>query len=192
MKSNLLTRREWILGSFEMAAMHQVLLAHKHAVHAAQAVVNGDPVVFEYLDSSAARTLAALAAEIIPSDDGPGATEAGAVYFIDRALATFDAEKREHYEAGLRQTEVLRAKLFPGSANVEGLSREQRQELLRGLEASEFFEVLRTHVVLGYLADPQYGGNRQKAGWKYINFDDQMVFEPPFGYYDAHHDGEAK
>jgi len=110
----------------------------------------------------------------------------------DVALATFDAEKREHYKAGLRQTEVLRAKLFPGSANVEGLSREQRQELLRGLEASEFFEVLRTHVVLGYLADPQYGGNRQKAGWKYINFDDRMVFEPPFGYYDAHHDGEAK
>ena len=76
MKSKLLTRREWILGSLEIATMHHVLLAQQHAVHAAQVLVNGDPVAFEYLDSSAARTLAALAAEIIPSDDGPGAAEA--------------------------------------------------------------------------------------------------------------------
>jgi len=192
MKAKLLTRREWILGSFEIAIMRQALMAQQHAVHSAQAVAKGQRVVFEYLDSSAALTLAALAAEIIPSDDGPGATEAGAVYFIDRALATFDAEKREGYKNGLRQTEALRAKLFPASASVEGLSREQRQELLRGLEGSDFFELLRTHVVLGYLADPQYGGNRHKAGWKYIHFDDQMAFEPPFGYYDAHQNDEAK
>jgi len=188
----LLTRREWIFGSLGLAAMHQVLLAQQHATNAVQAVVEGHPVAFEYLDTAASITLTALATEIIPSDDGPGATEAGAVYFIDRALATFDSDKREQYKAGLRQVDVLRARLFPASSSVEGLSREQRRELIRGLEASEFFEVLRTHVVLGFLANPEYGGNRQKAGWKYIDFDSQMAYEPPFGYYDAHRNNEAK
>jgi gluconate 2-dehydrogenase gamma chain len=188
----LLTRREWIFGSLGLAAMHQVLLAQQHATNAVQAVVEGHPVAFEYLDTAASITLTALATEIIPSDDGPGATEAGAVYFIDRALATFDSDKREQYKAGLRQVDVLRARLFPASSNVEGLSREQRRELIRGLETSEFFEVLRTHVVLGFLADPEYGGNRQEAGWKYIDFDNQMAYEPPFGYYDAHRNNEAK
>ena len=149
-------------------------------------------MAFAYLDAAAARTLSALAAEIIPSDDGPGATEAGAVYFIDRALATFDADKREIYTQGLSRIEFARSKLFPASVSIDDLTREQRQQLIRGLENDEFFEVLRTHVVLGFLADPEYGGNRDKAGWKYIEFEDRMTFEPPFGFYDAPQNREAK
>ncbi|PYT19675.1 MAG: hypothetical protein DMG57_44565 [Acidobacteria bacterium] len=34
--------------------------------------------------------IAAIANQIIPSNDGPGAREAGVIYFIDRALSTFD------------------------------------------------------------------------------------------------------
>jgi gluconate 2-dehydrogenase gamma chain len=188
----LLTRREWILGSLGLAITPHVLLAQQHAMRAAQTAAEGHAVAFEYLDAGAAQALSALAAEIIPSDDGPGATEAGAVHFIDRALATFDTEKRDQYKEGLRQIEVLRSKLFPRSASVEGLTREQRRELIRGFETSEFFEILRTHVVLGFVANPEYGGNSGKVGWKYIDFDDQMAFEPPFGYYDAHQNDEAK
>ena len=187
-----LTRREWILGSLALAITPDVLLAQQHAIDVAQAAADGHAVAFEYLDAGAASVLSALAAEIIPSDDGPGATEAGAVYFIDRALATFDAEKRDQYKEGLRQIQGLCSKLFPGSDSIEVLTREQRQRLIRSLETAEFFEVLRAHVVLGFLADPDYGGNRGQVGWKYIDFDNQMVFEPPFGYYDAHPNEEAK
>ena len=157
-----------------------------------QAIAEGQSVAFAYLDADAGRTLSALAAEIIPSDDGPGAMEAGAVYFIDRALATFDADKREIYKQGLSRIEVARSKLFPASANLDDLTREQRQQLIRGLENDEFFEVLRTHVVLGFLANPEYGGNRDRVGWKYIEFKDQMAFQPPFGYYDDPRNGGAK
>jgi len=188
----LLTRREWILGSLGLVITPHVLLAQQYAMRAVQAAADGHAVAFEYLDGGAVRALSALAAEIIPSDDGPGATEAGAVYFIDRALLTFDADKRDQYKEGLRQIEALRSKLFPGSASVEGLTREHRRELIRGFETSEFFKILRTHVVLGFIANPEYGGNRGEVGWKYINFDDQMAFEPPFGYYDAHQKDEAK
>lgn len=187
-----LTRREWILGSIGLVFAPHVLRAEQHAMLAAQAVAAGHDVAFEYLDAHAAQVLSALSAEVIPSDDGPGATEAGAVYFIDRALATFDADKREQYKEGLRQVEALGSKLFPQSTNVEDLTRQQRQELIRAFERFEFFELLRTHVILGFLANPEYGGNRGKVGWKYIEFDDQMVWDPPFGYYDAHPNGEVK
>ncbi len=93
----MLTRREWLLGTVGIVALPCVLRAQEHADAAVKAVADGRMVAFEYLTPDAARTLSALAAEIIPSDDGPGATEAGAVYFIDRALVTFDQEKREPY-----------------------------------------------------------------------------------------------
>lgn len=188
----MLTRREWILGSFSALVTPAILQAQQHALRAVRTIAEGYSVAFAYLSAREAQTLSALAAEIIPSDDGPGATEAGAIYFIDHALATFDADKREIYKQGLGRIEVARAKLFPASAGVADLTGQQRQELIRGLEKDEFFEVLRTHVVLGFLANPEYGGNRDNTGWKYIEFDNQMAFEPPFGFYDDPRNGEAK
>jgi hypothetical protein len=38
---------------------------------------------------------------------------------------------------------------------------------------------------MGYLSRPEYGGNHNQAGWKLIGFQDEMTFDPPFGYYDS-------
>ena len=59
----------------------------------------------------------------------------------------------------------------------------QQDEVLAALEAgraagwpdgevtsSEFFETVRSHTVLSFLADPKYGGNRDHAGWKVIGY----------------------
>jgi gluconate 2-dehydrogenase gamma chain len=179
-----ISRRDWIFGSVRLALLPQVLRAQDHARKAAKAISNGHAIPFEYLEPEAARSLVALAAEIIPSDDGPGATEAGALYFIDRALATFDSDKRELYRSGLKEVGAAISRLSPGSADVEGLSREQRREVIRAVQSTEFFAVLREHVVLGFLGDLEYRGNQGKVGWRYIGFDDQMAFTQPFGYYD--------
>jgi len=151
-----ISRRDWIFGSVRLALLPQVLRAQDHARKAAKAISNGHAIPFEYLEPEAARTLVALAAEIIPSDDGPGATEAGALYFIDRALATFDSDKRELYRSGLKEVGAAISRLSPGSADVEGLSREQRREVIRAVQSTEFFAVLREHVVLGFLGDLEY------------------------------------
>ena len=179
-----ISRRDWIFGSVRLALLPQVLRAQEHARRAAKAISKGNTIPFEYLEPESGRTLAALAAEIIPSDDGPGATEAGAVYFIDRALATFDSDKRELYKSGLKEVGVAISRLSPGSVGVEGLSREQRRGVIEAIQSTEFFAVLREHVVLGFLGDPGYRGNQGKVGWRYIGFDDQMAFTHPFGYYD--------
>jgi hypothetical protein len=38
---------------------------------------------------------------------------------------------------------------------------------------------------MGFFSNPQYGGNRDKMGWKLIGFEDAFVFQPPFGFYDG-------
>jgi hypothetical protein len=34
-------------------------------------------------------------------------------------------------------------------------------------------------------ADPAYGGNSDKVGWKLIGFEDRFAWQPPFGEYDV-------
>jgi gluconate 2-dehydrogenase gamma chain len=60
----------------------------------------------------------------------------------------------------------------------------QQIESLKSIEKTEFFEAARTHTVIGFLANAEYGGNKDQVGWKLIGFEDEFSFEPPFGYYD--------
>jgi gluconate 2-dehydrogenase gamma chain len=180
-----LTRRDWILGAVGVAAWPAIASARQHA-H--QAAASPSSTAFEHFDSSTARDVAAIAARIIPSDDGPGATEAGAVYFIDRALGTFAADQQIAYREGLADLKLRREKSFPGSASFASLRAAQQTRLLHAIEVTDFFSILRQHTVLAWLGSPEYGGNRGGVGWKYIGFDDRGAFSPPFGFYD----GEAK
>jgi len=176
------TRRDWIAGTLGSTVWTAIAAAHEHA---RQSVEQPAGTKFAFFDNATAADAAAIASQILPSDDGPGADEAGVVFFIDRALVTFDSDKQEMYRKGLVEFNERRAKMFPGSTSIAGLSDEQQIELLHAVEKSEFFEVIRVHTLLGFLGNPSYGGNRKSAGWKYIGFEDRMVWTPPFGYYDA-------
>jgi len=131
----------------------------------------------------------AITSQIIPSTDGPGAHEAGIIYFIDRALSTFDAHLIEHYRTGMADVQQKRTAMFPDSASIAALTSEQQIQLIHAIETDsktrDFFELLRTHTLYGFLGNPSYGGNRDRAGWKLIGFEDRMTYQPPFGYYDA-------
>ncbi len=127
----------------------------------------------------------AITSQIVPSGDGPGAHEAGVIYFIDRALSTFDADLREAIARAWRWSSRSAKQMFPGSATIAALSNEQQIQLMHAIEKTDFFELLRTHTMYGFLGNPSYGGNRDRVGWKLIGFEDRMAFQPPFGYYDA-------
>ena len=176
------SRREWILGSLGVAAWSSIASAHEHAQHAVSSAI---PVAFAFFDASAAQDVTAIAAQIVPSDDGPGATEAGAVYFIDRALTTFAVDKQPAYRDGLADLKVRRESMFPSSSSFSSLAKSEQVALLRSMEKAPFYELVRTHTVLGWLGGPEYGGNRDQVGWKYIGFEDAGFFDPPFGHYDA-------
>ena len=58
-------------------------------------------------------------------------------------------------------------------------------QLLEAIEQTEFFELLRVHTIIGFLARPEYGGNHGQVGWKLIGFEKKGICFSPFGYYDA-------
>ena len=172
-----------------MAAFVDIAAAQQHA-H--EAVRSATPPPFQTLDAATAAEIDAIASQIVPSTDGPGAHEAGVVYFIDRALSTFDADLRETYRTGLAQVKQKRQEMFPGSAGIAALTSGQQVQFMRAIEHTDFFELLRTHTLYGFLGNPSYGGNRDRTGWKLIGFEDRMVYQPPFGYYDQHPDGDGR
>ena len=179
MPDDWISRRQWLALTPLSAA---VLAAQQHAydvMHAAK------PASLSALSEAEAREIEAMAAQIIPSDSTPGAREAGVIYFIDRALATFDSDKRAVYTEGLSQAQGKRRELFPDSQGIAALQPGEQIRLLHAIEDTAFFDQLRTHTIMGFFGDPSYGGNRDRAGWKLIGFEDRHHFEPPFGYYDG-------
>ena len=180
------SRRRWLAASPLGAVLltsrwPEILAAQGHAQRAVRAAKPAELAVFSPAEG---KEIEALAGQIIPADETPGAREAGVLYFIDRALATFDSDKREVYTKGLAETESKRAEMF-ASESIAALSAEQQIQLLEAIEKTAFFELLRTHCILGFFGDPSYGGNRNQAGWKLIGFEDSHQFAPPFGYYDG-------
>ena len=170
-----LSRRDWMAGTMGAALMSAIAAAQEHA-H--QAVAQGGPAKLDFFDEASAADIGAIAEQVLPSDDGPGAKEAGVIFFIDRALTTFDSDQQDAYRKGIAD---LRSRSGGSFAALLG---ERQMEILHAIEKTEFFEQVRTHTLLGFLGDPSYGGNRDKVGWRHIGFDDRMFWQPPFGYYD--------
>jgi hypothetical protein len=140
------------------------------------------PTVFN--DAQAAE-IEAMTAQIIPTDSTPGAREAHCVYFIDRALSTFVRDKQQAYVQGLQDLQAKTQQLYPDAGKFSALTSDQQIKVLTAIEKTPFFEMVRTHTIIGFLSRPVHGGNNDKVGWKLIGYDDSLNHKPPFGYYDA-------
>lgn len=51
---------------------------------------------------------------------------------------------------------------------------------LGGVDAKDFFALLWQNTLEGYFSDPQYGGNRDMAGWKLIGFPGARYDQSPY------------
>jgi gluconate 2-dehydrogenase gamma chain len=142
-----------------------------------------------FLTAAEAADIEAVAAQIIPSDDSPGAREAGVVYFIDRALATFLSQLAGDYRAQLSAFQTAFREHHPSAASFASLPSEQQVEYLTQVDQTPFFNTTRLLTLLGMFSLPAYGGNRDGIGWKLLGFEDAHVFRPPFGYYDRDYPG---
>jgi gluconate 2-dehydrogenase gamma chain len=171
------------LGSAWIASNWSAILEAQE--HAKRAASSGHAAKFEFFSQEEATEVESVAAQIIPTDDTPGAREAGAVYFIDRALTTFDRDQQQAYTRGLEDLQAKTRELFPSATKFSGLSADQQIQVLKAIEKTPFFGQIRTHTITGFLANPEYGGNREEIGWKLIGFEDKFHYQAPFGYYDA-------
>lgn len=140
---------------------------------------------FEYLKPDEAADLEAAASQIIPSDDTPGAKEARVVYFIDKALATWQKDQRDTFRKGIG--ELRKRARRHGTATFAALDHAQQQTVMAALDTENhpFFFALRAATIVGMFANPEYGGNFDKSGWKLLGFVDRFSWAPPFGWYDA-------
>ena len=73
------------------------------AHHAEEMAAAPTLVGFQFFSPGEAADAAAIAAQIVPSGEAPGAHEEHAVYFTDRALSTFFADWAADYRAGLTE-----------------------------------------------------------------------------------------
>ena len=123
--------------------------------------------------------LEAIVARLIPTDeDGPGATEARAASYIDRALGGALASSRETYAEGLAATDAYaRASKGPpfatlAPADQDRILGEMEEGVATGFEPSSrsFFNLVRSHTIQGTFCDPYYGGNADFVGWDLLGY----------------------
>ena len=125
----------------------------------------------ETLTAAEAQTLKAFCARLIPSDaNGPGAAEARAAHYIDRALGGALASSRESYRSGLSGLDA-RARTQHGGA-FASLPPAMQDAALTELEQSDpaFFTLVRGHTLQGTFGDPYYGGNANFIGWDLLSY----------------------
>ena len=139
------------------------------------------------LSSAEFADVAAIAAQIIPTDATPGAREAGVAQFIDRALATVFARFARDFRDQLAAFQLRYRTQYPAASSFAALTDQQQLEFLKQVERTPFFERVRLLTIIGMFAMPKYGGNRDGVGWKLIGFQDQHIFQPPFGHYDRNY-----
>lgn len=173
-----LSRREFVARSAVYGGLLWAGLELPRPRALLAAAQSSEPLTF---DAGQWRLVEEITARIIPSDDTPGAREAQCVNFIDKALAHEDSRAKPVYEAGLAGVAAASATRF--GKPFTALAPEQRDALLASIEdgtaagwpdgpiaGPAFFETIRVHTLIGFLADPRYGGNHGYAGWRVTGY----------------------
>ena len=185
------TRREFLAlggraaGVSALALNLPLILATGRA--AAEAADAG--AAFEHLSPAEARVLAAIADQVFPPDEQPGASDLGAVYFMDGALGGFMGGALPMIQAGC--SGLNEASMQSAGVGFADLGFEQQTALLEQREDSAFFGTAHFLTLAGIFSAPAYGGNRDRLGWTMLGFEPRHAWQPPFGDYDARDHAEA-
>lgn len=127
----------------------------------------------------------AIFGRLIPGDEeDPGAVEAEAHIYLDRALAGFYQDKKVTCRRGLAALNAYSR--LKHQEDFTNLNSEQQDGILTDMDGGraegfespggrEFFQLLFLHVREGTFCDPAYHGNRDLLGWKMIGFDGAQV-----------------
>jgi gluconate 2-dehydrogenase gamma chain len=191
------------LGTAWLSANWPAALAA--SVHARAVAAGTAPANLEFFSPEQAAEVAAICARILPTDESPGATEAGAVYFIDRGLIAISPEAQPIYRQGLPQFQADFHAMFPGAGKFSAASAEQQDQFLQTQDdppktpgrrrpaagTPTFFETVRVHTIAAFLIDPEsaYAANPSGVGWQVIGRESAHSFQSPFGFYDKGYPG---
>ena len=130
------------------------------------------------LNPAEARTAAAIFERLFPADEnGPGAVEIGVLTYVDLALSGAYRDQAEAFRLGLAALDhaarerhgTLFADCDPigQDAMISALEHGTLRDL-RAPSPQDFFKLLLDYLQEGLFADPAYGGNRDKLGWRFL------------------------
>lgn len=137
---------------------------------------------WQFLTEEEAGLVIAIAEQIIPADEYPGATDAGVVYFIDKQLAGFYNNYQQTYRSGLAAVQQYCLAQF--KMKFEGLEWNIQTEVLKNMESnklegdywkgnspSSFFRLMKDHTMQGFYGSPRHGGNKDYVSYKMLKLD---------------------
>jgi gluconate 2-dehydrogenase gamma chain len=140
---------------------------------------SGPSGALESLSAHEMDVLEAIVSRLIPSDaNGPGALEAGAARYIDRALAGVLSPSRDAYRSGLaaldRYAQSSRGQLFAAltPTDQDSVLIDVETGAATGFTGSSaaFFGMVLNHTHQGTFGDPYYGGNKDFVGWDLLGY----------------------
>jgi len=151
-----------------------------------------------FLTAEEASLVEAICEQIIPSDDWPGAKDAGVARFIDKQLTGPYIRFQEGYAKGLAS--VKASSLLIHKVSFEQLSWEEQTIFLKNMESGklaaicndlsgsisaekiwengadrQFFNLIRDHSMQGFYGSPRHGGNKNYISYKMVGLDYPLI-----------------
>jgi gluconate 2-dehydrogenase gamma chain len=175
-----LFKRAGIVGAVAATAGTTLALTTTVTARAQTSAPAAPPLeALETLTATESDILEAIVARLIPTDDnGPGAAEARAAHYIDRALAGPLSASRRAYAMGLAAVDAYAqsAKGAPfaklAAQDQDAVLSDMEKNVAKGFapNSSTFFNLVRTHTIQGMFSDPYYGGNANFVGWDLLGY----------------------
>ena len=137
---------------------------------------------YRFFSEAEAGLLIEVCEQIIPGDDVPGATDTGAIFYIDRQLRGPLARFGQVYRRGLESLRLTCLDAYRRSFSELTLA--ERLDLLRAVESGrvpealwpnpapqEFFRAVLDHTMQSFYGSPRHGGNRGYASYRMLGLD---------------------
>ena len=134
---------------------------------------------WQFFTADEATLFDAVSAQIVPTDDTPGAREAHVVRFADHSLSSFLKERGPSVKKALAALE----KFSPGFSGRDSADQIKQLSAFEKKDGNSF-GTLRQLTMAGMFSHPEHGGNFNKTGWKLIGYEDRYSWTAPFGFYD--------
>lgn len=143
---------------------------------------SGGKVSYRSFSEEQAECIAAICEQIIPTDEYPGAIEAGVVNYIDKLLYQRLPELKERYAAGIRALNACCAEKW-GEVFAR-LEWQHQTHVLQEMETGKlpecywqevnqggFFWMVRNHTMQGFYGPPHHGGNKDYVSYRMMKLD---------------------
>lgn len=133
---------------------------------------------YRFLSKEQAQTVKAIAAQLVPEDEFPGAGGPVAVDYIDGVLAgAYGKFYKTRYVEGLKATDAISQKNF--QRDFSALNGEQQIGILKKLESGEgvgdsgkqFFQLILLHTFEAYYGGAHHDASGENASWKMLGFE---------------------